>query len=150
MMTKLDIASAMGTALRPTQGSCLPATSISTSSPSVLMLWPLVLMLEVGLIRNSMSIESPLEMPPKIPPALFETKPSERISSLISEPLRSKMPSTLPIDTDLTALMLIMAFAKSASSLSNTGAPSPTGQFSIHTPNLAPTELPSLINSANI
>ena len=142
-MTKLAIASAIGTARRPTQGSCLPVTSISTSSPFVLRLCPLALMLLVGLIRNSISIESPLEIPPRIPPALFEVKPSLRISSLISEPLRSNIPSTLPIETHLTALMLMMALAKSASNLSNTGSPRPTGQFSMQIPNLAPTELPS-------
>jgi len=59
------------------------------------------------------------------------------------------MSSVFPIETDFTALILIIAFAKSASNLSNTGAPRPTGQFSIVTPSLAPTEFPYVINSAN-
>ena len=52
--------------------------------------------------------------------------------------------------TDFTALMLIMAFAKSASNLSKTGSPRPMGQFVTLTPSFAPTELPSSINSENI
>ena len=34
------MASAIGTALMPTQGSCLPVTSISTSSPSLFTVLP--------------------------------------------------------------------------------------------------------------
>ena len=150
MITKLAMASAIGTARIPTHGSCLPVTSISTSLPSVSMLLPFDFMLEVGLIIKSMLMASPFEIPPSIPPALFEEKPSALISSLTSEPFKFKISSVFPIDTDLTALMLIIALAKSASNLSKTGAPSPTGQFSIDTPNLAPTELPSTIKSANI
>ena len=85
------MASAIGTALSPTQGSCLPVTSILISSPTELILWLLALMLEVGLIKNSISMGSPFEIPPKIPPALFEANPSPRISSLISDPLRSRI-----------------------------------------------------------
>ena len=44
----------------------------------------------------------------------------------------------------------MIAFANSASNLSKTGSPSPTGQFETLTPNFAPTELPSAIKSANI
>ena len=46
--------------------------------------------------------------------------------------------------------MLIIAFAKSASSLSKTGSPRPIGQFITLTPSFAPTELPSSISSSNI
>ena len=46
--------------------------------------------------------------------------------------------------------MLMIALARSASSLSNTGSPNPIGQFLTLTPSLAPTELPSEINSENI
>ena len=46
--------------------------------------------------------------------------------------------------------MLIIAFARSASSLSKTGSPRPIGQFSTLTPSLAPTELPSAISASNI
>ena len=88
MITRLAIASAIGTALIPTHGSCLPVTSISTSLPSVFMLLPLVLMLDVGFIIKSTFMTSPFEMPPKIPPALFEAKPSDLISSLASEPFK--------------------------------------------------------------
>ena len=86
MITKLTIASAIGTARMPTQGSCRPTTSISTSLPSLSTVLPFFLILEVGLIKKSSSILSPLEIPPKIPPALFDAKPSDLISSRISDP----------------------------------------------------------------
>ena len=107
-------------------------------------------MLEVGLMRKSNSIESPLVIPPRMPPALFDVKPSWVISSLISEPLSSKISLTLPMDTDFTALILIIALASSASNLSKTGSPMPTGQFSTLMPSFAPTEFPSSISSVNI
>ena len=47
--------------------------------------------------------------------------------------------SALPIETDLTALILMIALARSALSLSKTGSPRPTGQFSTQTPSFAPT-----------
>ena len=50
------MASAIGTALMPTQGSCLPVTSMSTSSPSLFTVLPFDLMLEVGFILNERSI----------------------------------------------------------------------------------------------
>ena len=58
--------------------------------------------------------------------------------------------SAFPIETDLTALILMIALARSAFSLSKTGSPKPTGQFSTQTPSFAPTELPSAISSSNI
>ena len=58
------MASAIGTALMPTQGSCLPVTSMSTSSPSLFTVLPFDLMLEVGLIIKLRLISSPFEMPP--------------------------------------------------------------------------------------
>ena len=105
-------------------------------------------MLDVGLIKKLISISSPFEIPPKIPPELFELKPVLVISSLNSDPLDIGISSELPIETDLTALMLIIALAKSAFSLSKTGSPRPTGQFCTFTPNLAPIESPSLISSS--
>jgi hypothetical protein len=62
----------MGTALIPTQGSCLPVTSISTSLPSVFIVFPSVLMLEVGFIIKLKLISSPFDIPPRIPPELFK------------------------------------------------------------------------------
>ena len=113
------------------------------------MLLPVFFILDVGLMMKSILISSPLEIPPNIPPALLEVKPSSLISSLTSEPLEAKISSVFPIETDLTALILIIALARSASNLSKTGAPKPTGQFSIVTPSFAPTELPSAIKSLN-
>ena len=134
----------------PTHGSCLPVTSISTSLPSLSIVLPFVLMLDVGLIIKLRLISSPLDIPPNIPPELFDEKPDFVISSLASEPFRLSRSSTLPTDTDFTALIVIIAFAKFASSFSKTGSPKPTGQFLTITPNFAPTELPSLIKLSNI
>ena len=85
----------------PTHGSCLPVTSISTSLPSLSIVLPFVLMLDVGLIIKLRLISSPLDIPPNIPPELFVEKPDFVISSLASEPLRLSRSSTLPTDTDL-------------------------------------------------
>ena len=80
-----------------------------------------LLMLDVGLIKKLISISSPFEIPPRIPPELFESNPVLVISSLSSDPLENGIMSELPIETDFMALILIMAFAKSAFNLSKTG-----------------------------
>ena len=84
----------------PTHGSCLPVTSISTSLPSLFTVFPFVLILDVGFMIKLRLISSPLDIPPNIPPELFEVKPDAVISSLASEPLRLNRSSALPIDTD--------------------------------------------------
>ena len=53
------------------------------------------------------------------------------------------------LNADLAKAIMI-ALARSAFSLSKTGSPKPTGQFSTQTPSFAPTELPSAISSSNI
>ena len=55
-------------------------------------------MLDVGLIIKLKLILSPFDIPPKIPPELFEEYPEEVISSLASDPLRLNSSSALPID----------------------------------------------------
>ena len=72
----------------PTHGSCLPVTSISTSLPSLFTVFPFVLILDVGFMIKLKLKSSPLDIPPNIPPELFEVKPDAVISSLASEPLR--------------------------------------------------------------
>ena len=44
----------------------------TTSSPSLFIVLPFVFMLEVGLIIKLRLISSPLDIPPRIPPELFE------------------------------------------------------------------------------
>ena len=76
---------------------------------------------EVGLTESETSISWLVEIPPKIPPALFEENiiflPLALISSEFSSPvvLAAYMPR--PISTPLTALILIIAAASSVSSL---------------------------------
>ena len=62
-----------------------------------------LLMLDVGLIKKLISISSPFEIPPRIPPELFESNPVLVISSLSSDPLENGILSELPIETDFTA-----------------------------------------------
>ena len=86
----------------PTHGSCLPVTSISTSLPSLSIVLPFVLMLDVGLIIKLRLISSPLDTPPNIPPELFDEKPDFVISSLASEPFRSVSYTHLTLPTKLS------------------------------------------------
>lgn len=98
----------------------------------------------------------PLLMPPCVPPEKLElvrTLPFSVIKgSLCAEP-RILLPSKPdPMSKPLQALMESMAFARSASRRSNTGAPSPAGAPSItHVtmpPRLSPDSLVSLIRAS--
>ena len=64
-------------------------------------------------------------MPPRIPPELLVLKPSTLISSLFSDPRIVTTSAPTPISKAFTAFTLITAFASSASSFENTGAPRP-------------------------
>src|SRR6478735_3354888 len=76
-------------------------------------------------------MSSPLLMPPCTPPELFVTVRilPARISnaSLCCEPCTRVAANPEPISNAFAAGMLSIAFASSASSLSNTGSPSPGG-----------------------
>ena len=82
-------------------------------------------MLDVGLSEANIFISSPFEIPPKIPPELFVSKPSTEMISLFSEPLIVTLPTPVPTSIALTAFTLISALANSASSFENTGEPIP-------------------------
>ena len=86
----------------------------------------------MGLKATRITIASPLLMPPWIPPELFVAVRSwapslGRKASLCSLPLSSVPPKPEPISKPFVAGSDITALARSASSLSNTGIPSPTG-----------------------
>ena len=85
-------------------------------------------MVATGLNATLNSIGAPLLKPPTTPPALlvlvWKFFP---ISSLCWLPSIAAAENPEPISNPFTALMLNMAFAKSACSLSNTGSPNPTG-----------------------
>ena len=77
---------------------------------------------EVGLTAKRATIDCPVEMPPRMPPALLDRNtglPSlpMRISSAFSSPESAAAPKPAPISTPLTALMPISAAARSPSSL---------------------------------
>jgi hypothetical protein len=101
-------------------------------------------MLEVGFTATCTTMSCPVEMPPRIPPALFVTNPSGVISSECSVPFCVTAVKPAPISTPFTALMLIMLYARSASSLSYTGSPQPTGTPEATVVIFAPTESPDL------
>ena len=104
-------------------------------------------MLEVGFNAILAIIGCPELIPPKMPPAWFDKKPSGVISSRCWLPFCSTTAKPSPISTAFTALIDINAWAKSASRRSNTGSPKPTGTFSAITVSLAPIESPSFFSS---
>ena len=67
------MASPIGTALIPTQGSCLPFTEIDVFLPNRSIVFLLVKIDEVGLTAKDTVISWPEEIPPSIPPALLES-----------------------------------------------------------------------------
>ena len=62
----------MGTALIPTQGSCLPLTDIEVFLPNLSIVFLLLRIEEVGLTAKETIMSCPLEIPPRIPPALLD------------------------------------------------------------------------------
>ena len=104
--------------------------------------------LEVGFSAMLARMSWPDEIPPRIPPALFRTKPSGVISSRFSVPRISTTRNPAPISTPLTALMLIRARARSASRRSNTGSPSPGGTPLATTSIRAPMESPDFLSAS--
>jgi hypothetical protein len=66
-------------------------------------------MLEVGLTAMLTTMSWPVEMPPRMPPALLDRKPSAVISSPCSVPFWLTDANPDPISTPLTALMPIIA-----------------------------------------
>ena len=65
------MASPIGTALIPTQGSCLPLTEIDVFFPNLSIVFLLFSIDEVGFTANETIISWPLDIPPRIPPALL-------------------------------------------------------------------------------
>ena len=72
----------------------------------------------VGLIASETVMSWPVEMPPSTPPALLLANPAGVSSSPCAEPHCAIEPKPAPISTPLTALIPIIAWAMSASSLS--------------------------------
>jgi len=148
------MASATGTILGGMAGSCLPFISISAASlcarSTVFCLLP---MEGVGLTAIRQTMGSPVDMPPKMPPArlLSNTTRSSCHSrgSFISLPLSPAHSLPAPISTAFTAPMPIRARARSASSLSNTGSPRPGGTPSAIISTTPPRLSPSFLTSSS-
>ena len=56
----------------PTHGSCLPLTEIDVFFPNLSIVFLDERIEEVGLTANETTISCPEEIPPRIPPALFD------------------------------------------------------------------------------
>ncbi|GIT23383.1 MAG: hypothetical protein CM1200mP40_30650 [Gammaproteobacteria bacterium] len=81
MRTNASMASAIGVARMPTQGSWRPVVTTSSASPRILIDLPGIRILEVGFKAMLATISCPLEIPPNTPPALLPRNPSGVISS---------------------------------------------------------------------
>ena len=57
----------------PTHGSCLPLTEIVVFFPNLSTVFLFFKIDEVGFTAKEIIISCPLEIPPRIPPALFES-----------------------------------------------------------------------------
>jgi hypothetical protein len=105
----------------PTQGSWRPFVNISVSAPWRSTVRRGCRIDEVGFTAKRTTTGCPVEMPPKMPPEWLDKKrvPSlpVRISSAFSSPVNSAAPKPAPISTPFTALMVIIAPARSESSL---------------------------------
>jgi hypothetical protein len=77
------MASPTGTARMPTHGSWRPLVTISVSAPCLSIVWRGVRIDEVGLTANRATIDWPVEMPPRMPPAWLD-----RNRGLPSGPMR--------------------------------------------------------------
>src|SRR5512132_3077762 len=146
--TSATIASATGTPRMATQGSCRPLVEISASSPWTVTVCCGTSTELVGLTAIRATMSWPEEMPPRVPPALFDRKVTAplriRMASLCSGPDIAAAAKPEPISTPLTAGMLIRPLARSASSRSNTGAPRPAGTPDATTSTMPPADEPSL------
>mmetsp|Transcript_85601 Transcript_85601/g.239671 ORF Transcript_85601/g.239671 Transcript_85601/m.239671 type:complete len:209 (-) Transcript_85601:653-1279(-) len=124
--------SSSGGARGSTQGSWRPFTERVWALPSkVHVSWSWE-MDDAGLMATRMTIGSPELMPPRVPPAWFDWQRSRPLlapakRSLWADPsiLAARNPS--PISKAFVAGRDIIAFARSASSLSKHGSPRPTG-----------------------
>ena len=147
-MTQAIIASPTGTALMPTHGSWRPLVIISVFSPNLVIVLRVVRIDDVGFTAKRTTRSWPVLMPPRMPPAWLElySGPSGPIdiSSALASPVSSDAAMPSPISTPFTALMLIIAAAKSISNFPYIGAPSPAGTPEATTSITAPTELPDL------
>ena len=117
-----SIASPIGTARMPTQGSCRPLVDMSISAPALLIVRRGLRIDDVGFTAKRATTGWPLEMPPRMPPAWFDRNsglPSlpARISSAFSSPVIAAVAKPSPISTPFTALIDISAEAMSWSSL---------------------------------
>ena len=75
------MASAMGVARMPTQGSCRPVVSMVVAAPRTSIVRRGMRMLDVGLSAIDAMTSCPVEMPPSKPPLLLEANPAGVISS---------------------------------------------------------------------
>ena len=120
------------TARATTIGSWRPLISMAMFSPSLLMVCWEAATDGVGLKPARTTISLPSLIPPKIPPAWLVSLTMEPSAftwkaSLLVSPVAVQTEKPSPISTPFTAPMETSAFARLASSFSNTGSPTPAG-----------------------
>ena len=148
--TSASIASAIGVARMPTQGSWRPWVSTTVGAPERgRSSGAAVRMLERRLDRDR-----DLDVLPGRDAAEHAAGVVADGSLRASARRHARVPRCVtrakpaPISTPLTALMPIIAYAMSASSLSNSGSPSPAAPSCATTRSAAPTESPALRSSS--
>jgi hypothetical protein len=107
--TSASMASAMGVARMPTQGSWRPLVTTSRRLPWTSMVSRGLMMELVGLMAMDTSRSCPVLMPPSTPPALLLAKPCGVSESPCVVPRCVTLPKPAPISTPFTALMPIIA-----------------------------------------
>ena len=145
MSTIASIASAIGVARRPTHGSWRPVVTISTALPC-----------DVDRAAGHLDAGGGLEGQVR-DDVLAGGDAAEDAAGVVARESRAGVSSSrcslpfcatarvpAPISTALTALMLMRAWAISASSRSNTGSPRPGGTPLATTVTRAPIESPAL------
>ena len=101
----------------------------------------------MGFTATRTMISCPLAMPPKMPPALLDKKPSGVMASLLVLPVRRAAAKPAPTSTPFTAPTPMKAYASRASSLSNTGSPRPAGTPLMRSSTTPPRVSPALFTA---
>jgi len=97
--TIASIASAIGVARMPTHGSWRPWVTISAGRPLMSIVRPGRRMLDVGFSAIRATMSCPLEIPPRIPPALLLRNPPRHLVAVLG----ALLPDALEPRADLHA-----------------------------------------------
>src|SRR3546814_19642385 len=132
----------------PTQGSWRPLVTMSVASPALLIVGTGVRIELVGLNATRTTTGWPVEIPPAMPPPLFDRKSGRllpsvagRLGSAFSSPRSRAARQPAPLPPPFTALIPTTAAARSPSRLAQIGAPPQPGPHLAAHSNTPPTQL---------